>query len=66
LIGRHTYILWMGNQIAGSEMNQKRKKHIKSRVLIPALSGRRLAVDIKSIRNVHVRRTKKTYEYHTR
>jgi len=30
----------MGNQIAGREMNQKRKKHIKSLVLIPALSGR--------------------------
>ena len=30
------YILWMGNQMAGREMSQKRKKHIKSRVFIPA------------------------------
>jgi hypothetical protein len=34
----------MGNQIAGREMNQKRKKHIKSLVLIPALSGRPFAI----------------------
>jgi hypothetical protein len=26
--------------MAGSEMSQKRKKHIKSRVVIPALAGR--------------------------
>jgi hypothetical protein len=43
---RKTNILWMGNQIAGREINQKRKKHMKSRVLIPALSGRPFAVKI--------------------
>jgi len=26
---------WTGNHIKGSEMSQKRKKHIKSRVLVP-------------------------------
>lgn len=35
-----TCILWIGNQIAGSEINQKRKKHIKSRVVVPEDAGR--------------------------
>ena len=33
-------ILWMGNQIAGREMSQNRKKHIKSRVVVPDEAGR--------------------------
>jgi len=33
-------ILWIGNQIAGREMSQKRKKHIKSLVVVPDDSGR--------------------------
>ena len=35
-----THILWMGNHIAGREMSQKRKKHMKSRVVVPDDSGR--------------------------
>lgn len=38
-----TYILWMGNQMAGREISQKRKKHMKSRVDIPADSGKLFA-----------------------
>lgn len=38
----------MGNQIAGSEIKQNRKKHIKSAVLIPAESGSELAVIVGS------------------
>lgn len=34
------HILWIGNHIAGREMSQKRKKHMKSRVVIPAEAGR--------------------------
>lgn len=30
---------WTGNHIKGSEMSQKRKKHIKSRVLVPEDAG---------------------------
>jgi hypothetical protein len=37
--GGFAYILWIGNQIAGSEINQKRKKHMKSRVFVPEDSG---------------------------
>lgn len=36
-------ILWIGNQIAGREMSQKRKKHMKSRVVVPEDAGRWLA-----------------------
>lgn len=32
--------LWRGIQIAGSEMSQKMKKHIKSRVFVPDDAGR--------------------------
>ncbi len=35
----------MGNQMAGSEMSQKRKKHIKSRVFVPDDSGMELAAN---------------------
>lgn len=35
-----TYILWMGYQMAGRDINQKRKKHIKSLVVVPDDSGR--------------------------
>lgn len=35
--------------MAGREMSQKRKKHIKSRVSIPALAGRPFAVPTKLI-----------------
>ena len=38
-----THILWMGNQMAGREMSQKRKKHIKSFVVVPEDAGRWLA-----------------------
>jgi hypothetical protein len=34
----------MGNQMAGREINQKRKKHMKSLVSIPALAGSPLAI----------------------
>jgi hypothetical protein len=34
------YILWIGNQIAGNEISQKRKKHIKSFVSVPDDAGR--------------------------
>lgn len=36
--------MWMGNQMAGSDMSQKRKKHIKSRVVVPEDAGRWFAV----------------------
>ena len=36
---QRTYILWIGNQMAGSEMSQKRKKHIKSLVFVPEDAG---------------------------
>jgi hypothetical protein len=32
-------IVWMGNQMAGREISQKRKKHIKSLVLVPDEAG---------------------------
>lgn len=35
-----TYILWIGNQIAGREINQNRKKHMKSFVVVPDDTGR--------------------------
>ena len=38
-----THILWMGNQMAGREMSQKRKKHIKSFVVVPEDAGKWLA-----------------------
>ena len=38
-----SYILWMGNQMAGREMSQKRKKAIKSFVVVPEDSGKWLA-----------------------
>lgn len=41
--GWFAHILCIGNQMAGSEINQKRKKHIKSRVVVPDDSGRWLA-----------------------
>jgi len=41
-----TNILWIGNQMAGSEINQKRKKHMKSLVVVPDDSGRLLAVAV--------------------
>jgi len=34
------YILWIGNQMAGREINQKRKKHMKSLVVVPEDAGR--------------------------
>ena len=34
------YILWMGNQMAGREMSQNRKKHMKSLVVVPEDAGR--------------------------
>lgn len=34
------HILWMGNQIAGREMSQKRKKHMKSFVSVPEDAGK--------------------------
>ena len=34
------HILCIGNQIAGREMSQNRKKHIKSRVVVPDEAGR--------------------------
>ena len=34
---------WIGNQIKGREMSQKRKKHIKSRVVVPEDAGNELA-----------------------
>ena len=37
----------MGNQIAGREMSQKRKKHMKSRVLVPDDSGMEFAIQTK-------------------
>lgn len=39
IVSMGTYILSMGNQIAGNEMSQKRKKHMKSRVVVPDDSG---------------------------
>ena len=33
-------ILWMGNQMAGREMSQKRKKDMKSLVVVPEEGGR--------------------------
>jgi hypothetical protein len=33
-------ILWIGNQIAGREINQKRKKHMKSLVVVPDDAGK--------------------------
>jgi len=44
--GNGTNILWIGNQMAGSEINQKRKKHMKSLVVVPDDSGRLLAVAV--------------------
>ena len=38
-ISWRAHILWMGNQMAGREISQNRKKHIKSRVVMPADSG---------------------------
>ena len=35
-----THILWIGNQMAGSEMSQKRKKHMKSLVVVPEDAGK--------------------------
>ena len=35
-----SYISCMGNQIAGRDISQKRKKHIKSRVVVPDDAGR--------------------------
>ena len=35
-----THILWMGNQMAGREMSQKRKKHRKSFVVVPEDAGK--------------------------
>ena len=35
-----THILWMGNHMAGRDMSQKRKKHMKSFVVVPEDSGR--------------------------
>lgn len=40
-----TYILWIGNQMAGSEISQKRKKHMKSFVSVPDDAGRWFAGD---------------------
>jgi hypothetical protein len=34
------YILWIGNQMAGREINQNRKKHMKSLVVVPEDAGR--------------------------
>ena len=48
----NTHILWMGNQIAGSEMSQNKKKHIKSFVVVPDEAGRWLAVRT-NCRDVH-------------
>ena len=45
-----THILWMGNQIAGSEMSQNRKKHIKSFVVVPDDAGRWLAAHRQIVR----------------
>ena len=39
-----TYILCTGNQMSGSEMSQKRKKHRKSRVFVPEDAGIEFAV----------------------
>jgi len=33
----------MGNQIAGSDMNQNKKKHMKSRVFVPEEAANELA-----------------------
>ena len=35
-----SYILWMGNQMAGRDINQNKKKHMKSLVVVPEDSGR--------------------------
>lgn len=43
LISRITYTWCMGNQIAGSETSQNRKKHMKSRVVVPEEGGKVLA-----------------------
>ena len=43
-----SYILCMGNQIAGRDISQKRKKHIKSRVVVPLDVGRWLAAVLVS------------------
>ena len=40
----------MGNQIAGSEMSQNRKKHIKSFVVVPDDAGRWLAAHRQIVR----------------
>ncbi|EMD35441.1 hypothetical protein CERSUDRAFT_85420 [Gelatoporia subvermispora B] len=37
-------ILWIGNQIAGSDISQKRKKHMKSRVVVPEDAGKELGM----------------------
>ena len=37
---QNTYILWIGNQMAGRDINQKRKKHMKSLVVVPEDAGR--------------------------
>lgn len=34
-----THILWRGNHKAGKEISQNKKKHIKSRVLVPEEIG---------------------------
>lgn len=36
---KETYILWIGNHIAGKEIKQNRKKHIKSLVVVPDEAG---------------------------
>ena len=46
----HSHILWIGNQMAGREMSQKRKKHMKSRVVVPEEAGRWLAVRSRTSR----------------
>lgn len=38
-----TYIWWIGNQMAGNEISQNKKNAIKSLVVVPDDSGRRLA-----------------------
>ena len=56
------YILWMGNQIAGSEISQNRKKHKKSRVLVPEDAGMWLAaIEERHEKVVRIQSTRQTH-----
>jgi hypothetical protein len=46
------HIWWIGNQIAGKEIKENKKKHIKSAVSIPADDGSEFAAKVMSVGDI--------------